>query len=140
RPHRCLFLQFAVDQLEPTFPNGAEHFLGGEVAREPRSDGHRRFSSIRSNVGAPQSYADRQSRPSRSAHSSASTGLTSRPMPSISAVTTWPGLRNRPRPLPVPPGVPVAMISPGFSVIIELMNAMIEATGKIICLVLASCI
>ena len=48
----------------------------------------------------------------------ATTELVSVPMPSIEALTTSPALRNMPRAMPTPVGVPVAITSPGSSVTI----------------------
>ena len=53
---------------------------------------------------------------------SASIGVDSVPMPSISMWTVWPGLRNSggSRAEPTPSGVPVAITSPGWRVMIAL--------------------
>ncbi len=52
---------------------------------------------------------------------SARIGVRSVPMPSISIVTTSPGLRNSGglRPAPTPSGVPLEITSPGYSVRID---------------------
>src|SRR5438270_10784719 len=66
------------------------------------------------------------------------TGLRILPMRSISTSTTSPSCKKRGgvRLNPTPEGVPVAMISPGSSVIRELRNAIEVATEKILFAVL----
>src|SRR5260370_3895606 len=69
------------------------------------------------------------------------TGLRMRPMRSISTSTTSPSCKKSGgvRLNPTPDGVPVAMISPGSSVMRELRKAITEATEKTILAVGACC-
>src|ERR1700747_2247025 len=61
------------------------------------------------------------------------------PIFSTQTFTTSPALRNSPRPLPTPAGVPVRMMSPGCSVSREERWAICSASVKIIWPVLESC-
>src|SRR5690625_332663 len=63
----------------------------------------------------------------------------SSPRPSIEVVTTSPGCKKIPCGCPIPLGVPVKIMSPGYSVRILARCATSSATGKIISWVLPSC-
>src|SRR4029450_11184518 len=73
---------------------------------------------------------------------SSSTGVVSPPSPSISIGTSSPSFSSTggSRNTPTPAGVPVAIRSPGSSVIVALAYAMISATVKIMFAVVESCI
>src|SRR5947207_1209068 len=68
-------------------------------------------------------------------------GVVSVPMPSISIVTTSPGLRNSGglRPAPTPSGVPLEITSPGYSVRIDDKYRTMCASSQIRFAVLPSC-
>src|ERR1035441_7805262 len=71
--------------------------------------------------------SQRRRRAGRAGAYSARTGLTTAPSPSISTSTTSPALRKLLRLAPTPDGVPVAMMSPGTSVIVRDSQATVSA-------------
>src|SRR5260363_24886 len=122
------------DQLRPAEPDGRPELLDHAV--ENVEVGRKISDPRRITVAEPQLAIERERR-----HQIATTGCRMTPTPSTPASTTSPGHSHSCglMPAPTPSGVPVAMMSPGSSVMPDEMSAIKAGMSKIMYLVLESC-